>query len=265
MRKAHGFTLIELLVVIAIIAILAAILFPVFAQAREKARQTSCLSNMKQLMTSAMMYVQDYDEKFHRIKCGVATFNSNNPGDPDQMWGSENALEPYIKNGGLWKCPSDSIQRDDCGNDRYGTGIGYPISYSWTHYQASAPGQAFGVHAYYNADDSRPQAAVGAPAQTANLYELWTTVSYARYFSYWRWNQADIASPTWPTAPNYFTVNWCGTGDAKFSIGAHSGKTNFGFADGHVKTMDRLSMCRVVGANWDGSRPNYLHWSEAYK
>ncbi|NUQ70467.1 MAG: prepilin-type N-terminal cleavage/methylation domain-containing protein, partial [Chthonomonadales bacterium] len=72
MRKAHGFTLIELLVVIAIIAILAAILFPVFAQAREKARQTSCLSNMKQLMTSAMMYVQDYDEKFHRIKCGVA-------------------------------------------------------------------------------------------------------------------------------------------------------------------------------------------------
>src|SRR5918997_594162 len=61
-RKTGGFTLIELLVVIAIIAILAAILFPVFAQAREKARQTSCLSNLKQIGTASMMYVQDYDE-----------------------------------------------------------------------------------------------------------------------------------------------------------------------------------------------------------
>src|SRR5947209_8124039 len=62
--KRRGFTLIELLVVIAIIAILAAILFPVFAQAREKARSISCLSNIKQTTLSAVMYVQDYDEKF---------------------------------------------------------------------------------------------------------------------------------------------------------------------------------------------------------
>ena len=62
--KRKGFTLIELLVVIAIIAILAAILFPVFAQAREKARQTACLSNLKQLATGGMLYSQDYDEKF---------------------------------------------------------------------------------------------------------------------------------------------------------------------------------------------------------
>src|SRR5215212_8524943 len=65
-RETHGFTLIELLVVIAIIAILAAILFPVFAQAREKARQTSCTSNLKQLATGVMMYVQDHDEMFPR-------------------------------------------------------------------------------------------------------------------------------------------------------------------------------------------------------
>src|ERR671916_3232132 len=62
--KRNGFTLIELLVVIAIIAILAAILFPVFAQAREKARQASCLSNVKQIGLAAMMYVQDYDETY---------------------------------------------------------------------------------------------------------------------------------------------------------------------------------------------------------
>jgi prepilin-type N-terminal cleavage/methylation domain-containing protein len=67
--KRRGFTLIELLVVIAIIAILAAILFPVFARAREKARQTSCLSNVKQLSLGMLMYTQDYDERLPRCDC----------------------------------------------------------------------------------------------------------------------------------------------------------------------------------------------------
>ncbi|MFP3904981.1 MAG: prepilin-type N-terminal cleavage/methylation domain-containing protein [Armatimonadota bacterium] len=84
----RGFTLIELLVVIAIIAILAAILFPVFARAREKARQTQCLSNMKQHGLAAMMYVQDYDERFA----------------PIPEW--KTRYDPYIKNRELWKCPS---------------------------------------------------------------------------------------------------------------------------------------------------------------
>src|SRR5438270_7237749 len=71
-QKRYAFTLIELLVVIAIIAILAAILFPVFAQAREKARQTACISNMRQMSTGVLMYVQDYDGNYSPIRVAQA-------------------------------------------------------------------------------------------------------------------------------------------------------------------------------------------------
>lgn len=93
--RRSGFTLIELLVVIAIIAILAAILFPVFAQAREQARKTSCLSNQKQLGLSLMMYSQDYDEVF--------------PFGLDEAWHDSWAVttQPYIKNSGVLRCPDD--------------------------------------------------------------------------------------------------------------------------------------------------------------
>ncbi len=94
----RGFTLIELLVVIAIIAILAAILFPVFARAREKARQTSCLSNMKQLGLAALMYAQDYDQRFHIYRVGSYA------GSAADMW--YNHIQAYIKNEQIMKCPS---------------------------------------------------------------------------------------------------------------------------------------------------------------
>ncbi len=95
----RGFTLIELLVVIAIIAILAAILFPVFARAREKARQTSCLANAKQIMLGALMYAQDYDEAMlaHRIADGSGGWIN---------W--PQVLQPYLKNQQILVCPSDA-------------------------------------------------------------------------------------------------------------------------------------------------------------
>jgi prepilin-type N-terminal cleavage/methylation domain-containing protein/prepilin-type processing-associated H-X9-DG protein len=105
--RQRGFTLIELLVVIAIIAILAAILFPVFARAREKARQTSCLSNLKQLGLGAMMYVQDYDEVFFPRYQPISVY----PAPATAIWwcapsGQPSLLEPYIKNTQIYYCPS---------------------------------------------------------------------------------------------------------------------------------------------------------------
>src|SRR5579862_3134643 len=104
----RGFTLIELLVVIAIIAILAAILFPVFAQAREKARAISCISNLKQIGLSLIMYTQDYDEAFP----SVITNSSQDGGcAPGLEWyalggGWATLANPYIKNGQIFRCPS---------------------------------------------------------------------------------------------------------------------------------------------------------------
>ena len=97
MTSRRGFTLIELLVVIAIIAILAAILFPVFARAREKARQTSCLSNVKQIMLAEMMYQQDNHE------C-TASYSSH-PGAA-ATYSYKEMLEPYLKNDQIGQCPS---------------------------------------------------------------------------------------------------------------------------------------------------------------
>lgn len=98
MKFTRGFTLIELLVVIAIIAILAAILFPVFAKAREKARQSSCLSNLRQLGTGFMMYAQDYDEMMMN---GHYSFTQTN----GYLFWFERVL-PYVKNTQIFSCPS---------------------------------------------------------------------------------------------------------------------------------------------------------------
>jgi prepilin-type N-terminal cleavage/methylation domain-containing protein/prepilin-type processing-associated H-X9-DG protein len=126
MQPRRGFTLIELLVVIAIIAILAAILFPVFAKAREKARQSSCMSNLKQIGTALFMYRSDYDE----INCTYRQCANADPQPttyypPDMWWAPynpsvqpdaaptgnwrEGLLAPYVKNTQIFKCPSDTV------------------------------------------------------------------------------------------------------------------------------------------------------------
>jgi prepilin-type N-terminal cleavage/methylation domain-containing protein/prepilin-type processing-associated H-X9-DG protein len=109
----RGFTLIELLVVIAIIAILAAILFPVFAKAREKARQSSCLSNTKQIGLAMMQYCQDYDERMPRFYMDLGA--GNGPTDAlGSQWAAggryawQNGLLPYMKNTQVWLCPSST-------------------------------------------------------------------------------------------------------------------------------------------------------------
>jgi len=108
--RRSAFTLIELLVVIAIIAILAAILFPVFAQAREKARQTSCLSNFKQAALGIMMYTQDYDEMMVMADSGGIGLPGWGFGRPDYVW--PELVQPYVKNWQIFRCPSDPHARD---------------------------------------------------------------------------------------------------------------------------------------------------------
>lgn len=103
--QERGFTLIELLVVIAIIAILAAILFPVFAQARESARKTSCLSNTKQIGMATLMYVQDYDETFP-----INLYMGFEPGPC--VYTAWTAIQPYSKNTQLFTCPSNPTAMD---------------------------------------------------------------------------------------------------------------------------------------------------------
>lgn len=113
-NSRSAFTLIELLVVIAIIAILAAILFPVFAQAREKARQTACISNLKQIVTGLRMYMDDYEgygpaygTPSDNACMGRSQFRAAN--DPRS---APALLNPYIKNFAVWICPSNTIMED---------------------------------------------------------------------------------------------------------------------------------------------------------
>ena len=136
-----GFTLIELLVVIAIIAILAAILFPVFAKAREKARQSSCQSNEKQIGLGIIQYCQDYDEQLPPRQNGAGNWHV--------------LLQPYMKSGQILACPSNPRKGElDLDN-------AYPVSY----------GVNTGSNRPFNDDNSAALAALQSPAQTIGVVE----------------------------------------------------------------------------------------------
>jgi len=102
--RKQGFTLIELLVVIAIISILAAILFPVFARARENARRTSCMNNSKQIGLGFMMYVQDYDERYPTYASTMPITYPNGTAGSTALW--THKIYPYLKNTQIFTCPS---------------------------------------------------------------------------------------------------------------------------------------------------------------
>jgi prepilin-type N-terminal cleavage/methylation domain-containing protein/prepilin-type processing-associated H-X9-DG protein len=175
--SARGFTLIELLVVIAIIAILAAILFPVFAQAREKARQTACLSNLKQIGTGIYMYVQDYDERYPHADYALPA-GSLSPLNPQASGGFalrvnhykwQSWIVPYVKNSGVFFCPSRP--RDQAAWDINGEiKNGFALNLSVT-------GASNGLV-------DRPSflggglSGVQQPADTMLVQELWNQVTY---------------------------------------------------------------------------------------
>jgi prepilin-type N-terminal cleavage/methylation domain-containing protein/prepilin-type processing-associated H-X9-DG protein len=199
--QRSGFTLIELLVVIAIIAILAAILFPVFAQAREKARQTTCLSNLRQVGLGLHMYAQDYDEV---LPTSVDVGNFADPKAPTNFLG---ALIPYIKSTGIFVCPS-SI---DANTVYKGSGC-TQISCSSLHGNAAVMGRSMSV--------------IPNPADIIYLDE-----------NRFRWNVAWLRPAlTDPKKGRYMYWHW-DQGPEKIEQynNVHSNGANLVFVDGHAK------------------------------
>jgi prepilin-type N-terminal cleavage/methylation domain-containing protein/prepilin-type processing-associated H-X9-DG protein len=166
--KNRGFTLIELLVVIAIISILAAILFPVFARARENARRASCMSNLKQIGLGLMMYTQDYDERYPFVWRPITETTLPYNKYPSDYFTWADATYPYTKSIQLLQCPSYPVYQ-------YGSGI-TPYMAS---YKSTATSYMINQHSSAGLADSTDgglskisMAAIGSPSTTIEAYDL---------------------------------------------------------------------------------------------
>ncbi|HVK04184.1 MAG TPA: DUF1559 domain-containing protein [Armatimonadaceae bacterium] len=225
LEHRSAFTLIELLVVIAIIAILAAILFPVFAQAREKARQTACLSNLKQIGTAWMMYTQDHDETLVQYSYG---------GSGNLQYGFVVPLMPYVKNQQVFVCPSATkvtsnsrgVGDDDVCDPtkvsmgtRFGNPYGYAsgsYGYNYTYLGSYVP------YTLAEIDEVATTVGLGETTGIVNTYSLVRP-------TIWPDNLSGGGLCLSPNAKTY--------GDAIAS--RHNGGLNLLFCDGHAKWMKK--------------------------
>jgi prepilin-type N-terminal cleavage/methylation domain-containing protein/prepilin-type processing-associated H-X9-DG protein len=213
-RPRHGFTLIELLVVIAIIAILAAILFPVFAQAREKARAIACMSNMKQLGTAEQMYMQDHDGQIHELIPGGAAGLAGKVGEPSMWMG---VLQPYIKNTDVFRCPSSVIPKVD---------ITFPNRTTCSIGMNSFLGWYFNYFYYFTIGGNESNPAYPRPVRDSMLQYPAQTVLFADAFD----QTVGTVTPR-----GYWLDPGYGKG-VRFGLSdRHSQGTNVTFVDGHAK------------------------------
>jgi prepilin-type N-terminal cleavage/methylation domain-containing protein/prepilin-type processing-associated H-X9-DG protein len=230
-QTKRGFTLIELLVVIAIIAILAAILFPVFAQARAKARSAACLSNVKQIGTSLMMYVQDYDEM--------------TPGARGGGWEWWTELMPYIKNLDVLNCPD----RTNGGPRTQGSAAGVTngcVGGVFTQSRLSGYGYNWGPIHYRGGGLMGPSIAA-IPGDACGRRHEGTSMasidSPAEMFAY-----GDTYDTPRATVAISFAMDGAGAMSRNSSI-RHGAQFNMGYMDGHAKNVKMIGGFMTGGFN----------------